>query len=204
MSAVVAPPTFPLAPESQRWVPGTEGLSPATGPAWPQPGAKGSGKQQVSLPKVCNGETGRLACKYAHLLGPREMLPPRRTVLERAERGDPGVLPRSPRLRGVSIHITSRACTDADTWPCPDGHRALYCDPSFRPSLRVAATVQHRLRDPHEGSCSSSRGSPGGTSGWTHSQQPLASPSPGIPSKHTLPPPQADGGHRPPWGTTKR
>lgn len=175
-------------------------------PSLASAGGKGVWKtEQVSLPKVCNGETGQLACKYAHRLGSRETLPPRWTVLERAERGDPGVLPRSPRLHGIRIHITSRACTDTDTWPCPDGHRALYCDPSFCPSLHVAAMVQHRLQRPtrvipfifwrqprwHK---------------WVDTQPawPTPSPSPGIPSKHTLPPPQADGGHRPPWGTTKR
>lgn len=33
-----------------------------------------------------------------------------------------------------------------NTWPCPAGRRALYCDLSFLSSLHVGATVQNRLQ----------------------------------------------------------
>lgn len=60
------PPTSPLAPESQTWVPGTESSSPVASPAWPQPGGMGSRKRAIYLPP---GTPGRLTGWLASKLG---------------------------------------------------------------------------------------------------------------------------------------
>ena len=57
------PPTSPLAPESQTWVPGTESSSPVASPAWPQPGGMGSRKQSYLPSPGHTRETDWLACQ---------------------------------------------------------------------------------------------------------------------------------------------
>lgn len=78
-------------------------------------------------------------------------------------------------------------------------------DPPFPPSLHVEAALNERAPEIHVGDSAYLPNAPqvAQICGYAPSiaPSPQALPSP---PEHTLPLPQADGGHRPPCGTTQR
>lgn len=167
----------------------------------------GSGERATSLRCTIGRPHGWSA---GELMGAalREHSPPRWTTLKNAGHNGPGRLPRSPRLRDTGVNTTTHAHTHmTHRW----GHMAVPCRalgslPMAQPSSPVCRLepLSKQAPESHPGAPAYRPDTPQVAPICAHA--PSVTPPPQAPEfspEHTLPSPQAGGGHRPPTCISK-
>lgn len=193
---------LPFAPDSQTRVPRTKPWSLATSPLRLGQLGMGPGKQS-QLPKCTVGRPRGRPIKELPAL--RKHSAPEWTVREKADRNDPGRLPRSPRLQGAGINATAHAQTQmAHGW----GHVAAPCwalgsPPRTHPSSPVCMLelLSEQAPEVHTGDPTQLPNIPCVAQTCGHARS--IAPAPWAPAFPPLPSLQASGGHRPPRGISK-